>query len=78
MSYIEDVELEDGICRVYGFSDENLAADALANGHADWFTKSQLQCSLGVGDAICRAVDTWQRREIVRGKGGVQSESASI
>ena len=24
MSYIEDVEEEDGICRIYGFSDENL------------------------------------------------------
>ena len=29
MSYIEDFAEEDGICRVYGFSDENLDLDAL-------------------------------------------------
>lgn len=69
MSYIEDVEEDDGICRVYGFSDENLNIDALANGACDWFTKSELQRHLGGRAAICRAVDTWQQPGVVRGKG---------
>ena len=69
MSYIEDVEMEDGVCRVYGFSDESLTSDALPNGHYDWFTKDHLQRLLGQSDTICRAVQTWQRDDIIRGKG---------
>ena len=69
MSYIEDVEAEAGICRIYGFSDETLDIDVLANGGCEWFTKSELQQRFGESDAICRAVDTWQRDDIVRGKG---------
>ena len=69
MSYIEDVEEDDGICRVYGFSDENLDTDALANGGCEWFTKSELKQRLGESDAICHAVNTWQRADIIRGKG---------
>ena len=69
MSYIEDVEEDEGISRVYGFSDENLDTDALANGGCEWFTKSELKQHLGESDAICRAVDTWQRADIIRGKG---------
>ncbi len=69
MSYIEDVEEADGICRIYGFSDESLDIDALANGGYDWFTKSELQRHLGEGDAVCGAVDTWQQADVIRGKG---------
>ena len=69
MSYIEDVEAEDGICRVYGFSDENLDLDRLANGGYDWFTKSEMQQRLGESSAICHAVDTWHRADVIRGKG---------
>ena len=69
MSYIEDIEEEEGICRVYGFSDENLDTDALANDGCEWFTESELKQRLGEGGAICRAVDTWQRDDIIRGKG---------
>ena len=69
MSYIEDVEEAEGICRVYGFSEENLDTDALANGGCEWFTKSELKQRLGESDAICRTVDTWQRSDIIRGKG---------
>ncbi len=67
MSYIEDVETEGGICRVYGFSDETLTSDSIPGGH--WFTKDQLQHLLGESDYICRAVRTWQRDDIIRGKG---------
>ena len=69
MSYIKDVEEAESICRVYGFSDENLDTDMLANGGCEWFTKSEIKQRLGESDAICRAVDTWQRTDIVRGKG---------
>jgi ectoine hydroxylase-related dioxygenase (phytanoyl-CoA dioxygenase family) len=69
MSYIEDVGVEDGICRVYGFSDENLDLDTLASDGYDWFTKSEMQRHLGEGDAICHVVDTWQQPDVIRGKG---------
>ena len=69
MSYIEDVEAEDGICRIYGFSDNDLDLDRLAKDGYDWFTKSELQQRLGESDAICGAVDTWRRSDIIRGKG---------
>ena len=75
MSYIEDVEEEDGICRVYGFSDENIDADVLANGHCDWFSKAQIQQLLGESDAISRTVDLWQRADIIRGKGKACNQS---
>ena len=69
MSYIEDVEEGEGICRIYGFSDENLDIDALANKSCEWFTKSELKQRLGESDAICGAVDTWQQADVIRGKG---------
>ena len=75
MSYIEDVEAEDGICRVYGFSDENLDLDRLANNGYDWFTKSELQQRLGESDAIYRAVNTWQQPDVIRGKGKACNQS---
>ena len=69
MSYIEDIETEEDICRIYGFSAENLNIDALANGNHDWFTKSEVQQRLGESDALCRTVDTWQQPDVIRGKG---------
>ena len=75
MSYIEDIEVEDGISRVYGFSDENLNLDALANNGYDWFTKAELQQRLGKSDAICRTVDTWQQPDVIRGKGKACNQS---
>ena len=69
MSYIEDVEADAGVCRLYGFSDETLDTDALATGGCEWFTKSELRHRLGESGAICRAVETWQRSDIIRGKG---------
>ena len=69
MSYLEDLEQEDGWCRVYGFSDEDVNEDALANGANDWFTQGELHRTLGEGHAVCRSVDTWLRGDIVRGKG---------
>ena len=79
MSYIEDVEEGDGICRIYGFSDDNLNLDALANKGYDWFTKSELQIRLGESDATCRAIDTWQQSEYnSRQREGVQSKPNPI
>ena len=75
MSYIADVEAEDGVCRLYGYSDANLTADSLTNGHGDWFTKDRLQLMLGESDPICRTIDTWQRDDIIRGKGKACNQS---
>ena len=75
MSYIEDVEEEGGICRVYGFSDENLDIDALANNGCEWFTKSELKQRLGESDAIYGAVDTWHQADVIRGKGTAGHQS---
>ncbi len=75
MSYIEDVEDGDGICRIYGFSDDNLDLDALADKGCDWFTKSELQKRLGESDVICHAIDTWQQTDVIRGKGKACNQS---
>ncbi len=73
MSYIEDVEMECDICRVYGYSDAKLEQDSLTN--RDWFTKEQLLNMLGDPHDICRAVNTWQRDDIIRGKGKAIQQS---
>ena len=73
VSYIEDVETEDGICRVYGFSDETFTPDSMTNG--EWFTKDQLQNRLGESNDISRAVQTWHREDIIRGKGKATQQS---
>ncbi|MDE0325328.1 MAG: phytanoyl-CoA dioxygenase family protein [Candidatus Poribacteria bacterium] len=75
MSYIEDVEDGDGICRIYGFSDNNLDLDVLADKGCDWFTKSELQKRLGESDVICHAIDTWQQTDVIRGKGKACNQS---
>ena len=69
MSYIEDVEEEDGICRIYGLSDADLDLDGLANNGYDWLTKSEMQQRLGESDTLCHTVDTWHQADIIRGKG---------
>ncbi len=75
MSYIEDVETKDGVCRLYGYSDETLPPDQLARDRHEWFTKDQLRRLLGESDWICRAVQTWKRRDIIRGKGKAVRQS---
>ena len=75
MSYIEDWAEEDGVCRVYGFTDGGLDIDALAHGDCDWFAATELKRNLGESHAICRTVDTWLRSDIVRGKGKACSQS---
>ena len=69
MSYIEDIEEENGICRIYGFSHKNLDVDGLANNGYDWFTESEMRQRLGETDAICHTVDIWHQADLIRGKG---------
>jgi hypothetical protein len=69
MSYIEDVERDEGICRLYGFSDGELVFDAPVDADTDWFAEDQLKSLLGEEDYIYHAVQTWGRDDIVRGKG---------
>ena len=75
MSYIEDWVEEDGVCRVYGYSADNVKVDALANGTRDWFTPGELRHNLGDAHPICCALDAWERTDIVRGKGKACSQS---
>ena len=69
MSYIEDRVEDDGVCRVYGFSDDSLNVDALASGNRDWFTPGEMRHRFGDAHPICCALDTWERSDIVRGRG---------
>ena len=69
MSYIEDVEEADGVCRVYGYVDESLASKPLTNGRYDWVTKDRVGQMLGGDNYISHAIHTWHRDDIIRGKG---------
>ena len=84
MSYIEDVETEDGVCRLYGFLDDDtptLAAlsRALTRDRGDWFTGNQLERLLGESSTICHAVETWKREDITpRQRRGHPPEQAAV
>ena len=69
MSYIQDTEETEAMCRVYGFSDPNLDMDALADRGCEWFTKSEIQQRLAARDVLSDVVDRWQQADIIRGKG---------
>ena len=77
MSYIADVEEEKGVCRVYGYLDEDRSLDSLPEGNmrCDWFAKDRLQHILGDSDSICSAMDQWQRGDVIRGKGKACKQS---
>ncbi len=71
MSYITDFEEKNGLCRVYGYPDENGCFDALTKGNTrcGWFTSEDAQDMLGENAAIGNIIHTWGREDIVRGKG---------
>ena len=75
MSYIEDVEKAEGICRVYGYSDESLESKSLTNSHCDWFTKDRVGQMLDDNNYIWHTIHTWHRADIVRGKGKACGQS---
>ena len=71
MSYIADYEKRDGLCRVYGYPDENGYFDALTKGNnrCGWFTSEDAQNMLGEDARIGEIIQAWHREDIVRGKG---------
>ncbi len=71
MSYIADHEQQDGLCRVYGYPDENGHFDALTkdNTRCGWFTSEEAQDMLGEDAHIGDIIHAWQREDVVRGKG---------
>lgn len=76
VSYIEDVENDDGVCRVYGYSDGEGSLAALGKEEAgDWFTQAQLADTLGEEDDITRAARTWRHEGIIRGMGKPNHQS---
>ena len=72
-SYIEDVVTDGGVSRLYGYADAEVDRGSLGDGN--WFTKDQLLNMLGESHAICRAVSTWHREDLIRGKGKAVSQS---
>lgn len=75
MSYIEDVETANGVCRIYGFSDDRVASDLVTNAQHKWLTQDELIRFVGEHDSTCRAIQTWKRDDIVRGKGKAIAQS---
>ena len=71
MSYISDHEERTGLCRVYGYPDENGNFDALTKGNTrcGWFTSEEAQDMLGEEAEIGDIIRTWRRDDVVRGKG---------
>ena len=72
MSYIEDVEEADGICRVYGFTGDT---PELSTSNHNWLTQNEIQTLLGENNDISRAIETWHRDDIIRGKGKSVAQS---
>lgn len=73
VSFIAD---EEDTCRVYGYlaADETLALLSADEDRIKWFTRDEVQALLGADDYICRTIDTWQRNDIIRGKGKACSQ----
>ncbi len=69
MTYIEDFEMEDGICRVYAVLDEGQMLDLPDGARHQWVTQEGLNSNLGESHYICQTIKTWQRNDLVRGKG---------
>ena len=71
MSYIADHEERDGLCRVYGYPDENGYFDGLTKGNSrcGWFTSDDVRDMLGEENQIGEIIQTWGREDVVRGKG---------
>ena len=78
VSYIEDVEQDDGICRVYGYTDGDGSLSGLGKEDVgEWMTQSQLVETLGEDDDISRAARTWRRDDVIRGMGKPNHQSKS-
>ena len=75
MTYVEDFEMEDGICRVYAVLDEGPVLEATESAHSRWATQDELKRMLGDSHYICRTVETWQKKDLVRGKGKAHHQS---
>ena len=72
-SYIEDVAINGGVSRLYGYADAEIDRGSLGAGN--WFTQDQLLNMLGESHAICRAVSTWHREDLIRGRGKAVNQS---
>ena len=71
MSYIEDIQSDGGVCRVYGYRDSNgsLKSSEEKLDRCEWFTAPTLRKTLGENHAINRIVRSWQRKDFIRSKG---------
>ena len=76
VSYIEDIEREEGVCRVYGYSDGAGSLAALdKEGAGAWMTQSELDETLGGDNDISRAARLWRKEDVIRGMGKPNHQS---
>ncbi|MBK35353.1 MAG: hypothetical protein CME26_07470 [Gemmatimonadetes bacterium] len=76
VSYIEDIECEEGVCRVYGYSDGAGSLAALdKEGAGAWMTQSELDETLGGDNDISRAARLWRKEDVIRGMGKPNHQS---
>ena len=71
MSYIDDRQSADGVCRFYGYRDSNGSLESAVENfdQCAWFTALKLRQVLGENHEINQIVRSWQRNDIIRGKG---------
>ena len=72
-SAIEDVVTDGGVSRLYGYADAE--ADRGSLGDGNWFTQDQLLNMFSESHAICRAVSTWHREDLIRGRARRSAQS---
>ena len=87
MSYVDDIDYGDqsahgdeidlaqGVCRVYGYVRENLHMTLGENHVHQWFTQEELHHLLGESASVCQAIRQWKRTDLVRGVGKAISQS---
>lgn len=75
MSYIEDVEMESGICRVYGFKDELQVLASQDNGSYEWYRKEEIKNFPSQNDYVYQAIQKWKQGNLIRGKGKAVRQS---
>ena len=76
MSYIEDIEQEDGVCRVYGYTPEEPLVESIGKcvQLETWLTAGELQTEVGEDGDLYRSAITWKSDDVIRGKGKAVSQ----
>jgi hypothetical protein len=68
MSFIDDADEGDSLCRRYGFVSSNGVFDSVG-GDVHWMSEPELVNALGEQNSVCSAIRSWKEDEVVRGMG---------